>query len=520
MKWLKSKAERLAAAVPELAPAAGRRDARLGESRASAIAERLPRGVDVVRQTMDRKESARWARADEIARHGYRWNHLVLGKHAGQLIGAGDDKPMVTVASARSGKTATVLKPSLYLYPGSMLVLDPKGELAADTAEHRRMKLGQRVHVLDPFGCSGQASSSFDALAELDPDAASIVDDVDTITQALILAEAGDDGSHWTNSAQALVRGLILHALTLAREDRNLVTVRQLMMLTYGPLAQQRQKFEASGVNDPDAAAQNALFLAMVAAGDAFGGALAGAGSSFLKKSDRERANIVSTAETQMRFLDSMPLQAISRRSDFKLAELAERPTTVYLCLPSGKMESHFRWLRLIVRLALMALERRGTWPRGKPPIVLLMEEFATLGHMPIMEQGAAYFPGFGVKLWAVLQDLGQLQRHYRQSWGTFLGNAGVLQFFGNGDKTTLDYISDRLGSLSFVRGPFGMVGAGEDGGSRDYIDKERLIYPHEAAAAFARETGAQLLVFPGEPPMAVERLDFDEVERLKARRS
>jgi type IV secretion system protein VirD4 len=286
-------------------------------------------------------------------------------------------------------------------------------------------------------------------------------------------------------------------------------------MLTYPPLLEAQAALLAQGVKDPAEATQNALFLEMATQGTVFGGALAGAGTSFLRKVSRARSSIISTAETQTRFLDSVPLQAALSASTVKLADLAEKPTTIYLCLPSGQMEKHFRWLRLIVRLALMALERRGTYARDKLPIIFLMEEFASLGHMPIMEAAAAYFPGFGVKLWCVLQDLGQLQRHYKAGWQTFLGNAGVLQFFGNGDKVTLDYISDRLGSLSIVRGEFGATGEDDEKG-RDYVDKERLLYPHETAEAFARGTGAQLLIVEGQPPMAIERLSFDDVHRLK----
>jgi type IV secretion system protein VirD4 len=515
--WLKSDAERLARAVPTLIPTATVRDIDIvgsGTAAASRINDRLPRGADVIRDQIDRKERARWARSSEIAALDYAPGQVLLGKHGGRLIGYGDDKPMVTCASARSGKTATVLKPTLYTYPGSMLVLDPKGELARDTAEHRRSVLGQEVHVLDPFGCSGQVASPFNPLAELDADSDTIVDDVDTVTQALILDENGADGSHWTNSAQALMRGLILHALQKPAAERNLVTVRQLLMLTYPELVATQAALQAAGAKDPAEATQNALFLEMANQGNVFGGALAGAGNSFLRKASRERSSIVSTAETQSRFLDSVPLQASLQASPFKLSDLAEKPTTIYLCLPSGQMEKHFRWLRLIVRLALMTLERRGTWPRGKIPIIFMMEEFPVLGHMPIMEQAAALFPGFGVKLWCVLQDLSQLERHYKLAWQTFIGNAGVLQFFGNSEKKTLDYISDRLGSLSFVRGKFGATG--EDGKNHDFVDKERLLYPHETAEAFARGTGAQLLIVEGQPPMAIERLTFDDVERIK----
>lgn len=513
----KSDVERLGKPVPAAATRSGEaQTASSGNASSAHVAERLPRGADVIRDKIDRKEAARWARAGEIAELGWQHGQLLLGKHNGQFIGVGDDKPMVLTASARSGKTATVLLPTLYTYPGSALVLDPKGELAAATAEHRRDVLGQDVHILDPFGATKLAASCFNPLAEIDPASPVAVDDVDMMTQALIVAEGGADGSHWTNSAENLLRGLILYALTLPEENRNLVTVRQLLMLTTPELLATQASLQASGSKDPTEATQNALFIEMAAKQGLFGGALAGAGTSFLRKNPRERSSIVSTAETQLRFLDSEPLQASLRSSAFRLGQLRDRPTTIYLCLPSGNIGTHFRWLRLIVRLALASLERRGPWQRGKPPILFLLEEMALLGHMPVLENAAAFFPGFGVKLVCVLQDLGQLQRHYKAGWQTFLGNAGVLQFFANGDKITLDYVSDRLGSLSFVRGQFGAVGSNDER-AKDFVDKERLGYPHELAAAFARGTNAQILLVEGRPPMAIERLSFADVAAVKA---
>lgn len=515
--WFKSDAERLGWKVPDVAttraPEHGIRVSHDAQ-RAHQIVDSLPRGADVIRSQIDRKERARWARSDEIAAYRYKSGDVVIGKHNGYLIGIGDDKPMVTVASARSGKTSTVLKPTLYTYPGSMVVLDPKGELARDTARHRRHRLGQHVCVLDPFGSSGEPVASWNPLSELNPGADTILDDVDLLCETMIIDEhgGGGDGSHWTSSARALLRGLVLHALRLPEADRNLVTVRQLLMLTYPPLVEFQALQKSKGATDLAEAAQNALFMEMAAQGDVFGGALAGAGNSFLRKASRERSSIVSTADAQCKYLDSLPLQAALRQSDFQMRDLAERPTTLYICLPSSHMATHYRWLRVVVRLALLALEKRGAWERGRPPIIFMMEEFATLGHMPIMEQAAAYFPGFGVKLWVVLQDLNQLKNNFRNTYQSFLGNAGALQFFANNDEMTLKYISDGLGSLSFVRGQFGAI---SDEKAKDYLDKERLIYQSEAARAFARGTGAQLVMIEGQSPLAIERLTREDVELL-----
>jgi hypothetical protein len=76
-----------------------------------------------------------------------------------------------------------------------------------------------------------------------------------------------------------------------------------------------------------------------------------------------------------------------------------------------------------------------------------MLEEFATLGHMDFMERAAAYFPSFGVKPWFVLQDITQLKTHYH-GWQSILGNAGVVQLFGNGDGDSVRYATERMGKL------------------------------------------------------------------------
>ena len=72
-------------------------------------------------------------------------------------IGISTEKHMVTIAAPGSGKTTGGIIPNLCLHRGSLLCIDPVGELAALTAGRRNdggkgvWGLGQRVHVVDPF---------------------------------------------------------------------------------------------------------------------------------------------------------------------------------------------------------------------------------------------------------------------------------------------------------------------------------------------------------------------------------
>jgi len=456
----------------------------------------LPRNVLLPRFTPDRPPVNYWMAPHELARYGFLPGQIILGKFAGKFLGYLDDRPMVTIAGARAGKTSTILEPNLYLYPGSMLVLDPKGELSR-TARLRRA-LGHNVYVLDPFGQSGEESACFNALAELNPASKTVVDDVASITQALIVDDGDAKAKHWNDSARALLTGIILLILTFPDNERSLVTVRELLCLTYPRLLNAvKVRVAENGKRDDKYFNENSLAVetllrSMTQLGTRFGGVLAAIGNRFLSTPPYERGSIFSTASAQTDFLDSIPLREISRKSDFRLAALrGDRPTTIYLCLPVGRMESHYRWLRLIVQMACTVLEQMGTYPRDRPPILFMMEEFATLGHMEIMERSAAYFPGFGVKLWAVLQDATQLHRYYQNSYETFLGNAGLVQCFANGDQFTLDYIVRRL---------------------------DKLIAPFELRTAFSRQRFSQLLMFEGEAPAAAMRLEHEDVSLIRKR--
>ncbi|HEX4409033.1 MAG TPA: type IV secretory system conjugative DNA transfer family protein [Xanthobacteraceae bacterium] len=467
------------------------------DNRSRDLYERgLPRGVTVPRLTEDRPPFNEWMAPGEVLRRRYQSGQVILGKLGGQFLGHLDDRPLITIAGARAGKTSTVLEPNLYLYPGSMLVLDPKGELA-QTAPLRRA-LGHNVHVLDPFGQSLVASSSFNTLAEIDLNNRTVVDDVASITQALIVDDGDTRSKHWNDSARTLLKGIILLTLTLPEHERNFVTVRELLSLTSphilravkSAITKAKREKPDEQYYDENRLAVQTLLKTMSRAGDRFGGILAAIGNRFLGTPQTERGSVFSTASTQTDFLDSIPLREISKHSDFKLADLRNgRPTTIFLCLPVGRMESHYRWLRLIVQMACTVLERLGTYPRDRAPILFMMEEFATLGNMEIMERAAAYFPGFGVKLWVILQDMTQLERYYKSSAETFIGNAGLIQCFANNDQATLEYVSRRLA---------------------------HLIEPFELRTAFSRERLSQLLMFEGEKPVAAMRMDHSDVEMIR----
>ena len=159
---------------------------------------------------------------------------LLLGVLNKQLIGLEDDRHMITVAGSRSGKGVSMIIPNLLFYRGSMLVIDPKGELASITARRRAQGLKQKVFVLDPFERTAEwvkpYKASFNPMAMLTLDNKNIVEDAGLIADALVVQSGGD--VHWDESAKNFIEGVILHVATSPayKDHRNLITVRNVLM--------------------------------------------------------------------------------------------------------------------------------------------------------------------------------------------------------------------------------------------------------------------------------------------------
>jgi type IV secretion system protein VirD4 len=162
--------------------------------------------------------SARWATPDEIAGaglaapEGIPLHSLDLGNGVLVPLRYRGNRHLVTVAPSRSGKGATSIIPTLLEYPGSALVIDPKGQNAAVTAR-RREELGQRVLILNPFGVHGLPQSAFNPLSILDAGSPDLARDTAVLADALIVY-GGHGDSHWTDSARELVQALLLDVVT------------------------------------------------------------------------------------------------------------------------------------------------------------------------------------------------------------------------------------------------------------------------------------------------------------------
>ena len=441
-------------------------------------------------------------KTQEVLRSDNRKEYLVDG---GTMIGSIDDRHLLTVAGSRSGKGRSAIIPNLLTYDGSVFSIDPKGDHARLTARHRAEVLGQKVCIVDPFGLMPESLQPyvkrFNPLSILPYDSPTIVEDAGLIASALIIPEGKDP--HWHESARALVEGLILHVATgyqFIREERTLPTVYDLIA---GRIVTLKKLWEEMLDNN------------------CLEGRIATAAQIIKDKEPPERSGIISTVRRNLKFLDYDPIRETLDGSDFEFEDLKREKLTIYMCLPVMRMTTCSPLLRVGVNLTLAAMER--TQSPHQAPVLTILDEFPVLGHMQELETAIGYMAGLGVKLWIFLQDISQLQALYNKRWETFVGNAGVIQAFGNSELATTEFMSKRLGQTvvsvinqsSVSRDQRNQQGAT---GMNQNQQVQSLLTAEEISQYFARDDYLcrQLIIQPGKRPWVLQRANYDHHSSFK----
>ena len=360
--------------------------------------EDVRRGVPSVPAAEQTPPCAEWMDPDEVVddpAYHPDGTKLLLGELAGQVIGVRDDRHAVLVAGSRAGKGRSVLIGNLLKYTGSVLAIDPKAELTSITARRRAdgvrgrySGLGQKVCVLDPFDRAASwvepFKKSFNPVSILSPTSPTLIEDAGLIADALVVTSGGEKDPHWDESARSLIEALILHVATYPTYEgrRDLVTVREL--LSKGVSVTDGEEVTGGEDGLELQMEDNAELLTEINEDAAL--VLQGGIADYFQKPENERGSVKSTARRHTKFLDFPALQKVLRdappEETFDLSELKTHPNgmTIYLCLPTGRLATCNRWLRLFVNLVLEAMEREETKP--EVPVLLCLDEFAVLGYM------------------------------------------------------------------------------------------------------------------------------------------
>jgi len=362
----------------------------------------------------------------------------------GEAVNFTGDEHVLLIGPTRSGKGRAILAPNLILDTSrSALVVDPKGELAGWTAKHRKAA-GHEIIYLDPFRelakddrlnteAGRVISHGFNPLRFLDPKSDYFLDDVMGTTEAIV--QVGETKEpHWAESAQDFVAGLIMQEVAAKGKKASYRHIRELIGKTDAHIGIYCDEFCKTPLHSMIPNKLN-RFVPL---------------SDSNSEGNRELSSIISNARTQTRFLDSVLIsEDLSKGDDekgtlFDFGDMKRKLMTVYLVIPPAYLITHAKWLRLIIDAAIRSLQRV---PKKESPhdVLFMLDEFAQYGRLNSIETSIALNAGYGIKIFAVIQSLAQLQHLYRDNWETIV-SGGVIASFAPRDVVTSEYLSKMSG--------------------------------------------------------------------------
>ncbi|TCQ16379.1 type IV secretory system conjugative DNA transfer family protein [Rhizobium sp. PP-CC-3G-465] len=371
-----------------------------------------------------------------------------------------DDGHLLTIAPTRSGKGAAQIIPNLLLYAGSCLVIDIKGENHKVTHKHRQTFFdGASVLKFAPFDDDTNHYNPLDFIRVKEDGSPSsyTFDDARLLSEMLVGSRANE--TFWDIEARNLLTMLLLYVATRYQPghyDRVMGRVVELLFPVLSP--------DDDDTTSPFVKTTDAIKLWADQCNDKILGAMV---TQSIEHEDKVRAGILSTCRSAMSIWLSERLQNATQESDFRFSDLKRSmcrpenddpaPTTLYVMIPAEYLKEYRSVLRMIVGLAAVEMTRSNDWSdpahveagwRTKPPcpVLFLLDEFPSLGHMAPIEQGMAYLAGYGVQIWTFAQSLGQLKEIYKENWSTFVSNAGASCYFGMADPDICDFLSQQLG--------------------------------------------------------------------------
>lgn len=416
------------------------------------------------RRPSDAHGSSRWATTAEIAKAGlireagvvlcqtddavYRTTvgrdgrtHITL-RRRGRLIRHDGPEHVFCFAPTRSGKGVGLVVPTLLAWPHSVLVYDIKKENWALTAGWRRQF--SRVWRFEP---TAPDSLRFNPLLEIRKGLSEVKD---TQNVADILVDpSGEKESrdHWQTTAHSLLSGAMLHVL-YAEADKTLAGV-------------------AAFLSDPGRRQIETLQRMLTTHHLPTGPhpVVAQAAREMLNKSDNELSGVFSTAMACLGLYRDPVIARATSTSDFRIADLmnANAPVSLYLVVPPSDLAR----TRPIIRLMLNQIGRRLTESMefgGKTAyrhrLLLLLDEFPSLGRLDFFETALAFIAGYGLKAFLIAQSLNQLEKAYGPH-NSILDNCHVRLTYAANDDKTAKRVSDLLGQATQTKTQTSFSGSG-----------------------------------------------------------
>ena len=451
----------------------------------------------VIGQRNDLYGSAHWATPTEVAGTGLLPSDKNRG---GVLFGAYSDSSgrtqylrhkgpehMLVFAPTRSGKGVGIVVPTLLNWDESVLVNDIKGENWMLSSGFRAQQLGQRCIRFAP---AESGSARFNPLNAIRMDD-NLVKDVQNIATMIVDPDGKGLEDHWAKTGFDLLVGTILYIL-LEEKIKNKTLYGVAALLSDGgeireivadeaKIEQERRKQEGEEAEEVDGAQAVMQYIVRVAneklksafadtsrgRAEKVGWAVAAqASQAMCNKAPNEFSGVMSTSLSFLTLYRDPIVAENTSASDFSIEDLMgagfdddgnpKGPrVSLYIVSPPSDKDRIKPLTRLILNMTLrrltegMKFNSDGTSKSLYPyRLLLLIDEFPSLGKLDVFEEALAFIAGYGLKALLITQDLSQLHKAYTKE-ESIISNCHIRIAYAPNKPETAELLSQMTGKMT-----------------------------------------------------------------------
>jgi type IV secretion system protein VirD4 len=412
--------------------------------------------------------SARWANQHDIEKAGLLprpltfWQQLTGQKKlssTGVYVGAWLDKKGITrylrhngaehvlcYAPTRSGKGVGLVIPTLLSWEHSAVITDLKGELWELTSGWRQRYAGNKVLRFEPASLNG--SVHWNALDDIRLETEYEVGDVQNLATLLVDPDGKGLETHWQKTAQALLVGVILHVLYKAQQEGTEATLPAVDAI----------------LSDPDRDIAE-LWMEMVTYGHVHGKTHPTVGSAardMLDRPEEEAGSVLSTAKSYLALYRDPVVQRNVSQSDFRIKDLMnfEEPVSLYIVTHPNDKARLRPLVRVMINMIVRLLADKMDFVNGQPKahykhrLLMMLDEFPSLGKLDILQEALAFIAGYGIKCYLICQDINQLKSRetgYGQD-ESITSNCHVQSAFPPNRVETAEHLSKLTGQTTIAK--------------------------------------------------------------------
>lgn len=347
--------------------------------------------------------SARFATKAEITQSGllkakHEEPDILIGQYQGSYLRWAGKQFAFLAAPTRSGKGVGIVIPNCLHYRDSLVVFDPKLENFNITAGFRAAH-GQDVFLFNP-STKDFKSHCWNPISYVSRDPFFSTGGAFNIATILYSTSGNDSGNSrfFNEMAQKLFVGLCLYLIET--EESTGVTPSLAAMV---------------GLSTPDDGQSLADWIKEQSLRDDLSNECKKNLLSYAGNSSNTASGILSSFLAPLSVFSDPLVAAITSKDDFDLREVRKKKMSIYIGILPNDIAKFSRLINLF--FSQLISENTAELPEDNPALkyqcLLLIDEFAALGKVDIIESGVAYIAGYNIRILSIFQNMSQLNRHY-----------------------------------------------------------------------------------------------------------